>query len=204
MTFLESRLDKRITQGATRKVTQPSRTKVYGSSGRLKQNFMASLPIHRYELSHGMMAATTGVARAYTTVMDLFYLVMFTPYSGFRLKDHADFKATADNSSVTALGAGVYQLNRLHTYGGQNLHRPIYKPVSSTVAVFAAGGGALTPTVDYTNGTFTVLSGTPAYWTGEFDIPVTFVDDEWMATLEANEVGLQVVMGQIELEEVRL
>jgi len=204
MTFLESRLSTRITRGATRKVRQPGRTKTYTPNGALRQNFTASLPKHTFSIGHGLMDCGD-VARSYHTVLDLFYLVMFTPYVGFRLRDEADYKATALNSSATLVTGSTYQLNRKHTFGGQTFMRPIYKPVNNVaLAVFNAGGTPLTPTVDYTDGTFTVASGTPAYWTGEFDLPVTFVEDEWSADIEIGGERGAVVLGDIEVEEIVL
>ena len=204
--FLEAaRLDTRITRGAQRIVTQPGRRKTYVGSV-LEQDFNSSLPIHRYDLSHGLRFAMLrdGLtpAQSYFKVLDLFYVVMFTPYTGFRLRDEADHTASSDNSSMQTYN-GANQLMRKHVYGGISFYRPIYKPVSPIV-MYTAGGAVVTGTVDYTNGTVTGLSGTVGYWTGEFDIPVTFSDDKWGAELDVHTNNLHTVMGSIPLEEIRL
>lgn len=207
MAFLESRLDPKITRGAVRKVTQPGRRKTY-VSGKLEQDFNNTLPTHTYEVSHGVRDAMVrdGLTpqASYFKVLDLFYVVMFTPYEGFRFKDWADYRGVKDNTALSLISGSIYQLQRKHTFGGVNFYRPIYKPVSGTVTVYNASDVALTGTLDATTGQFTVDSGTPSYWVGEFDIPVTFVNDEWSAELEVHTENLHVINGTIPLEEIRL
>lgn len=198
MAFLESRLDARITRGVTFTETVPGRTLRRYASGGLDQEFIASAPILRCDLSHGVRSADD-----YQSILDAWMVVMFTPYEGLRVKNWRDYQATSTNSAVASLGAGEYQLQRKHTFGAVSYYRDIKKPVSGTVAVFDAGGTPLTATVDYTDGTFTVLSGTPSYWTGQFDFPMTFSDNEWQATLEVSTQNLHVVSGSISMEEVR-
>lgn len=205
-TFLEERLDVRITRGATTQVTQPGRRKTY-VSGALEQDFNNTLPVHKYEVSHGLKPAiiTSGitVANAYALVLNLFYNVMFTPHIGFRYKDWSDYRAVKDNSALVLISGTTWQLRRKHTYGSVSFYRPIYKPVSGTVLVYSAADALLPATVDYATGQ-AVVTGTPSYWTGEFDIPVTFSNDSWSATLETNVRNLRVVSGSIQLEEIRL
>ena len=108
MAFLESRLDPVITRGALRKVTQPGRRKTY-VSGMLEQDFNNTMPVHKYELSHGLRLAMTvgGLTpeRSYFKVMDAFYVVMFTPYEGLRMKDWADFQGVKDNTALQLISA---------------------------------------------------------------------------------------------------
>lgn len=207
MAFHEARLSERIERGATRTVTQPGRRKTYVST-KLQQDFENTLPIHRYELSNGVRDAMVrgGLTpeASYFKVLDLFYVVMFTPYEGFRLRDWADYKAVEDNSALELVSGSIYQLQRKHTFGGVNFYRPIYKPVSGTVTVYDSSDVVVPGTLDATTGRFTADSGTPAYWVGEFDIPVTFSQDEWTASLEVHTQNLHVVNGSIPLEEIRL
>ena len=206
MTFLESRLDPVITRGAVRKVTQPGRRKTY-VSGMLEQDFNNTMPVHKYELSHGMRLAMTvgGLTpeRSYFKVMDAFYVVMFTPYEGLRMKDWADFQGVKDNTALQLVTGTTWQLHRKHTFGGVNFYRPIYKPVSGTVTVYNASNAELTGTLDTTTGRWTG-AGTPSYWIGEFDVPVTFESDEWTAELQVGTQNLHVLNGTVPLEEVRL
>jgi uncharacterized protein (TIGR02217 family) len=197
MAFLESRISARVTTGLNFTVMHPKRDKVYAYGGRLQQAFSDSPPLLRVDLAHGVRDVSS-----YNEIMDAFYVVMFTPYEGLRVKNWQDYRATAANSAVTALGGGEYQLQRRHSFGGINYLRDITKPVSGTVAVFDAGGTPLTPTVDTTDGTFTVAAGTPSYWTGEFDIPMTFASNEWSARIEGGAGNPFVVFGEIQLEEI--
>jgi uncharacterized protein (TIGR02217 family) len=207
MAFLESRIDPLITRGALRKVTQPGRKKTY-VSGKLEQDFNNTLPTHTYEVSHGIREAMVrgGLTpeRSYFKVLDLFYVVMFTPYQGFRFKDWADYQGVKDNTALSLISGAIYQLQRKHTFGGVDFYRPIYKPVDGTVTVYDASDAQVTGTVDPTTGQFTADSGTPSYWVGEFDIPVTFAQDEWSAELQVATQNLHVLNGTIPLEEIRL
>lgn len=198
MAFLESRLSPRITHGALGGPTVPGRHKHYTTDGRLRQTFTSSMPIHRYDISHGIRSRDD-----FQTVLDLFYVVMFTPYEGFRFKDWRDFILTRANSRLVQISGTSYRINRVHTFSGQEFLRPIYKPVSA-VTVYNAGGSVLASSTDITTGIVTVASGSPATCTGEFDVPVTFTDDEWMSSLQVSTDNLHVDAGSIKLEEIRL
>jgi uncharacterized protein (TIGR02217 family) len=196
MTILAQRLDDKIEAGARRVVTHPSRVKTYSADGKLAQSFPSSRLKHSFDVSHGVRSQAD-----YMTVIGAFYTVMGTPYSGMLFKDWADYIATRTNTSVTSLGAGVYQLNRIYAFGAYTYTRKITRPLTGA-AVYNAGGTPLTPTIDLTNGTFTVASGTPNDWSGEFVVPVTFADNEWQASLEVSTQNLHLVHESIMLEEV--
>lgn len=198
MAFLEARLDAKVTRSVQFIETVPGRDLIRYQSGKLKQNFTAALPITRCELIHGLRSSAD-----YQIVLDAWYIVMFTPYEGLRVKNWRDYIATRTNTSLTLISGSIYQLNRKHTFGGINFIRPIYKPVASTVVVYDAGGTPLTASIDYTNGQATV-TGTPASWSGEFDLPMTFTDNEWSASLEVSTNNLHVFSGSIAMEEIRL
>lgn len=198
MTFLESRISPRITAETTFAVEQPARTKVYFENGSLHQNFGGLRPKHTVNMALGVRSASD-----FQELVDAFYVLMFTPYEGLRVKNWQDYRATAANSTVAALGGGVYQLQRKHIFGGFVFARDITKPVNNgSLVVFNASGTPLTSTLDYTAGRFTVASGTPAYWTGEFDLPMTFSDDVWTARLEVSTANLHLVNEPILLEEL--
>lgn len=201
LAFFDYQLDTKITQGATGGPTVPGRVKRYSAGGRLTQNFSVGAPIHKYDVSHGLRSQAD-----YQTVLDLWYVVMFTPYAGFRFKDWRDYKATRDNTKLTNITGSTWQLQRRHVSHGVEFLRDITKPCASpAVVVYDAGGVALTATVDTATGIATVPSGTPATWAGQFDVPVTFTDDEWTnASLEVNLANLHVMCGPIQLEEIRL
>lgn len=206
MTFLEKRLNERITQGSTGGPGVPGREKNYLATGKLVQNFRASMPIHRYEVSHGLRSAAD-----FQAVLDLWYVVMFTPYEGFRFKDWRDYKLTTSNSRLVLISGSNYQIYRVHTYGGVEFLRPIYKPVSGTVVVQRTRSGVTstaTATVTTTNGQVAItghVSGdTYVCSAGEFDVPVTFTDDDWTGSLQINVERLHISSGPIKLEEIRL
>jgi uncharacterized protein (TIGR02217 family) len=198
MTLLASRLDAKIERGAVRRVVHPSRVKVYSVDGKLTQNFPSDRMKHYYDVSHGVRSQAD-----YMTVMGAFYTVMGNGNTGLLFRDEADHTALATNTSCTLVTGSTYQLNRVYSFGAYSYVRAITRPLNNgALAVYDAGGSPLTPTISYTTGTFTVASGTPAKWAGEFLVPVAFSSNEWSATLEVHTQNLHLVNGQIELEEV--
>jgi uncharacterized protein (TIGR02217 family) len=98
---------------------------------------------------------------------------------GFRLKDWSDFRGT---NELIGLGTGApqtVQLAKLYEFGAQNVSRPIRKPVSVSLT---DDGAPLASSTDMTTGevTFTGSNGGVIRWSGEFDVPVTFEQDELM------------------------
>ena len=204
MAFLEQRLPTRIEAGAQGGPTVPGRTKTYLPNGRLVQTFLATAPIHRFDISYGLKRLADQQA-----VLDLFYVVMFNPYSGFRFRNWADYQATQTNSRATLISGSNYQLQRVHAFGGVEVLRDIYKPVAATVTVWRTRSAvvtAATATVSGTTGVAAIsghVAGDTYTWSGEFDLPVTFSDDEWVARLEGAAPNLIAVNEPIKLEEVR-
>lgn len=199
MAFLEAQIDPCVTRDTTFVVRQPSRRKIYDADGNLEgQVFGDAEPKHLVNLAHSIRNLEQAQA-----LMDAFYVVMFGPYEGLRVKNWADYRATLTNSMVASLGAGVYQLQRKHTFGGVTVPYTITKPVNDgALKVYDASDAELTATVNYNTGTFTVSSGTPAKWSGTFDIPMTFQNDEWDASiLMAVGAGL-MIPSPIWMEEV--
>lgn len=194
MAFLEQRISERITAGAVGGPMVPGREKNYTTAGKLRQNFTAAMPVHKYDVSHGLRTRDD-----FQSVLDLWYVVMFTPYEGFRFKDWRDYLLTRTNSRMVLVTTGHYQIYRVHTFGGIEFLRPIYKPVGQ-VTVYDGGGSTCLGTTDTTTGIYTVTSGTPATCVGEFDVPVTFTDDEWTITMQQTNF---VDSGPIKLEEIR-
>ena len=199
--FLERRLDVEITRGAMGGPTMP-RTKVYAINGAMKQKFHRSSMLHEYDVSHGIKTAAH-----FQTVLDLFYVVMMTPYDGFRFKDWRDFKATLDNTTATFQTGSttVLQLQRAHTVG-VTVKRDIKKIVAASVyRTRAAATALIAATVDNNTGLATISghqSGDTYRWVGEFDVPVTFTDDRWVSELQGHTNKLFVASGAIKLEEV--
>lgn len=203
--FLEQRMDTKITHGAVGGPTVTGRRKTYLPNGDLSQNFLATQAIHKYDVSHGLRSRAD-----FQSVLDLFYVVMFTPYSGFRYKDWRDFLLTQENSKLSSIGGDptLFQLQRRHLFGGIEHLRNIKKPIASTIVVYRTRTGAVTmvsAAVDYTTGIATIsghVSGDTYSCTGEFDVPVTFTDDDWTGSLEVSTQNLHVMSSSIKLEEL--
>src|SRR3990167_926692 len=108
--------------------------------------------------------------------------------NGFRIKDFLDYEAWYTDSAAglgicTLVSAGVYQLYKRYTSGGNTVDRIITKLVVGSVGI-KAGTTLLTSGVDYTLDTTTGLvtvSGSPtpapAVWEGRFDVPVRLASD---------------------------
>ena len=184
--------------------SNPGRIKAYLPSGKMKQNFLAAYPVHKYEIGLGLLNSAD-----YESALSFWYIVNFAPYEGFRMKDWRDYRATQANSRCIQLNETDWQLNRVYAFGGVEFLRKIVKPVSGTVTVYRTRSGAttaVTSPVDYTTGIANPVGhvdGDTYTWTGEFDVPVTFVNDEWTDNaLEATTQNLQVSTGSIQLEEI--
>lgn len=205
MAFLESRLDPKITRGVTFVEKVPGRTVVRLPSGQLRQNFTAQAPLTTCDLSHGVRSAAD-----YQTLLDAWYIVNFTPYEGLRVKNWRDFRATQQNTALTLISGSNWQLQRKHTFGGITFLRDITKPCASpAVTVYRTRSGSTsvaTATVDTTTGIATITghAGGDTYtWTGEFDIPMTFTDNEWSGSLEVHTENLHIMSGNVRMEEIR-
>jgi uncharacterized protein (TIGR02217 family) len=197
MAFLEQRLTDAVARGSRGGPTG-RRTKTYVQSGALAQKFERSLPLHVYDISFGIKTLDD-----FEAVRAMFYVVMFTPYLGFRMRDWNDYKGTRTNTTLTSLGGGTWQLKRRYTIGAINFDRVIKKPNSDVVA-YDAGGSPLTTSVDTATGIATI-TGTPASWVGTFDVPVTFVDDKIDSIALDGIAGHELQgLSSIRLEEIRL
>lgn len=205
MTFLDARMDVNIARGAVGGPSVPGRTKTYLPNGQMKQNFSATMALHKYDISYAMRTAAD-----YQIVLDMWYVVMLTPYEGFRFKDWRDYQATQLNSKLTLIVGATWQLQRRHLFGGIEFLRDIAKPVASTVVVYRTRAMAVSTAVasiDYTTGIATITgdaAGDTYTWAGEFDVPVTFTDDQWHGTLEVNPTTPYVQPDSVKLEEIRL
>jgi uncharacterized protein (TIGR02217 family) len=205
MSFLEEpRLDPMITKGA-KSTIKWSRTKVYTHGGRLKQNFDWTTAKHILDLSYRPRPAAQ-----YEALRDFFYIVMAGAHEGFRAKDWSNYLLTQDNSSLSLVSGSDFQINRLHTVGVNTYLHPIKKPVEDSITVIRNRASVITvasATVDYETGIVTVsghVEGDTYTAEGEYDTPVTFVDDEWVTNLEVSTENLWLSPEPIQLEEIRL
>ena len=198
MAFLESRMSVRIERGARGGPTNRGRTKSYSKSGKLHQDFAWTSPISEFDISHGIL-----LPDGFAEIEAMWHVVHFTPYSGFRFRNWADYKGASNNTSLLNITGNTYQLRRKYTFASVTYHKPIYKPTSD-VAIFDASNVACTFTLNTTTGVATVTAGTPSYWTGTFDYPVMFKDNELMMKLDGTTANLILVSEPVMLEELRL
>jgi len=206
--FAEAQLDPNITIGCKFTV-QFSRTKVYTQGGRLTQRFNWTKPKHILDLSYIPRPRTS-----YAWLLDLFYVVMANGYVGFRVKNWGDYFLTHENSWMTQVDGGEWQLQRVHYFGEAIFKRDIYKPVPGTCRIYRHSGGlggfvseATDATLDSTTGRATIPAhGAGDVYTvlGQFDLPMTFTNDEWVTNLEATVQDLYQSPDPILLEEILL
>ena len=198
MAFLESRMSARIERGAKGGPTNRGRRKVYSTSGKMNQVFEWSAPISEFDISHGIL-----LPDGYAEIEAMWHVIHFTPYSGFRFRNWADYQAVKANTTLTNIVSNTYQLQRKHTFASITYKRNIYKP-NAGVTVYDSSDVACTASVNTATGIATVTSGTPSYWIGTFDIPVTFKDNDLMMRLDGTTSNLLLVADSIILEEIRL
>lgn len=195
MAILAQRLSTRVERGAKGGPRNKGREKAYTRAGLLRQRMTASRPVHVWDVSHAGLGA-----QDFEDLRALWYVVNFAPHDGFLFRDWSDYQANQTNSALTLISGSNYQLNRSYTIGASTFKRKITRP-DSGVAIYSAGGTLLTATVDTTTG-IAAVTGTPSYWVGTFNVPVTFLEDDWVTELETTPAGVLPLPGPIRLEEV--
>lgn len=198
MSFLESRMSVHIERGAKVIRTNRGRSKAYTGSGKMAQDFAWSAPITEFDISHGIL-----LPDGHEEIDAMWHVIHFTPYTGLRFRNWADYQGGKTKTSLVNISGNLWQLRRTYTFASVTFHRPVYKPTSD-VGIFTSGDAACTFTLDTATGIATVTSGTPSYWTGTFDYPVTFKENEAATRLDGVTSSLVLVADQIVLEEIRL
>jgi uncharacterized protein (TIGR02217 family) len=199
MTLLRTRLSDHITRGSRGGPTKPDRRIVRDGSGRIaKIVYLNDLLPHRYDISYGMKLKAD-----FEEVLACYHVIHGGGYEGFLHKDWNDYEATEDNSAVELISGTTYRLQRKYTFGAANCFRDIVYPVADTVVIYSSLGAVLSHTLDEETGIVTVSSGSPSYWSGEFDVPVTFADDA-MDSIELNGIDGDELLGlpSVRLEEL--
>lgn len=204
--FLHARISDRVTAETNFWVEHPARQKLYNAAGGLEQLFGNSPPKHYVNLAHGIKSKAQ-----FLDIQSAFYVVVFTPHTGLLVKNWADFQATQTNSRGTIHGGSPneLQLQRAHTFGSVTLLRNIYKPRATPAPVVyrtrAAVTAAISAAVDTTTGIASIsghVGGDTYTWEGEFDLPMTFSDNQWRARLEGSKNNLWMVNEPILMEEL--
>lgn len=198
MAFLEARMSIHIERDAKVVRANRGRSKTYTSGGRLYQNFTWPWSLSEFDISHGVL-----MPNGWEEIDAMWEVINFTPYSGLRFRNWADYQGVKGNTSLLNTTGNEYQLRRSRTFAAVTQYKPIYKPTSDVV-VYDASDTPCTFTLDTTTGIATVTAGTPSYWTGTFDYPVTFRDNEMMMRLNGTTSNLILVAEPIILEELML
>lgn len=153
------------------------------------------------------VASQNGKSEAATAELIAFKRVLKGRGHAFRFPDWTDYKVTASdaNGAVQLISGNDYQMYKLYDVGGALTElRIIQKPRGGTVVVL--GGG--TYTIDYTTGIITRVSGAaPTGWTGEFDVPCIFGDDDQNISIVGKKPGSGEFIyswGNISVEEIPL
>lgn len=172
MSFVEERLLECVSYGTEGGPTWLTR-RIGLKSGVIRRNAMRSRPLYRFVVLYKNLNDAD-----HQRVIDAFNACMGGVF-GFRLKDHADYQAVDELVGVGTGSPQSIQLARLYEFGTRNVSRPIRKPVAGTVSL-TANGVPISSSVDTTTGivTFTATNGHVVRWSGEFDVPVFFSDDE--------------------------
>lgn len=124
----------------------------------------------------------------------------------FRFKDWTDFTATQEEIGIgDGTVAQSFQLIKTYTFGTIDFSRLITKPVSATVTVYV-DGIEVSATVDYSTGLVLVDADEDGVvtWSGEFDVPVRFDDDQLdVRPLARNGAGF-ILSSDVSLTEIRV
>lgn len=197
MAFIEQRLLDCVAYGTSGGPTFKTR-KIPLRSGIVRRNPLRSRPLYAFNVLYRNLQPTD-----HAEVIAAFNACYGGVHS-FRLKDWSDFEAT--NELLDTLGTGAaqsLQLTKTYTFGAEAVARPIRKPVTGTVTM-TADGAPMAASIDYTTGiaTFTTPSpGDVVRWSGEFDVPVMFRDDELPFSADSRGANGLFLTADIGLEE---
>lgn len=180
-------------------------SKAYMASGQRDTNREALYPLHEFSLAHPVQDRHSFEA------LRAFFWVVGGDADAFRFKDWSDHLATTANTSTTLVSTGVYQLNRVYSYGARSFTRPIQKPVAGARIWRTRGGVPAditgTSTLDATTGRVTVtghVAGDIYTWAGEFHIPAAFKDPAAVFRVLGSGDRMLTEWPGIEVEEVRV
>ncbi len=171
--------------GAT--IWQTSRQR--GTNGEEVRNADWQDPLHRFNIAPGIKTI------ADQQMVETFHLACQGSAIGFLMRDYKDYTATHTATSlpagctqrghVSSVGGSttVFQLEKRYFNGARTYTRRITRPQSGTVQLYDASLNLIASgyTINYTTGevTFAVAPAQPpAYWTGQFYVPVVFESDE--------------------------
>lgn len=126
---------------------------------------------------------------------------------GFRFKDWTDYKAELEFIGTGEGATQSLQLVKNYKFGTSTVARPIRKPIQNTIRLFQQiEDGAPTEiafTVDETTGviTFNATEDAAVLWSGEFDVPVRFANDEIATEVDGTGHAGLVLTSDVDLLE---
>jgi uncharacterized protein (TIGR02217 family) len=194
--FVEERLLECVSYGTSGGPTWVTR-KIGLKSGIVRRNPVRSRPLYRYTLVYRNLQPADHIE-----VINAFNACLGGVHS-FRLKDWADFEADDELLPVAGTGAPQQiQLIKTYNFNSLSVVRKIRKPVTGTVQI-THNGSPQTASIDYTTGiaTLTAPSGHVLRWSGEFDVPVMFSDDELSFSGDDKGVNGLFLTSDVALEE---
>ena len=193
MTFLESpRFPDCISFGATGGPVW-STTIVRTGGGYEYSNQNYEFPLCTFDVSHAVKTPDN------FAILLAFQRAVRGRFHRFRFKDWSDYSATSTNGIFAMLSSTTFQMYKTYVAGSLTHNRIIQKPVSGTITVTGVSGAS----VATATGIVTVSSGTPTAWSGEFDVPCRFDQDDLKANLIASKRRL-IGWSGIGISEVRL
>lgn len=177
MSFIEARLLDELSHGFSGGPTWFTRRTPL-RSGIVRRNVIRTKPIHKFRGSFDRREAEIVQA-----LLNTFNATRGGAY-GFRFRNPMDHEVTYQPIVIAEGGEQEVQLVKYYEFGTETAILPICKPAPDII-VFA-DGSPISADVDYTTGwiTFTASAGQEIAWSGQFDIPVVFTNDDFVATIE--------------------
>lgn len=174
MAFIETRLLDCVAYGTEGGPTWATR-RVALRSGIARRNAQRSRPLYRFVVLYQNLKP-----QDHREVISAFNACRGGVF-GFRLRDWADYQATDELVGTGTGSPQSIQLAKLYEFGAQNVSRPIRKLVSASLT---QNGIPQSASIDLNTGiaTFAAPNASVVRWTGEFDVPVTFDQDELLFT----------------------
>lgn len=197
MAFIEERLLEKVAYGTQAGIEYRTDVKAL-RSGNESRSRLWSLPLARFNVIFNVLKPEdrADVVRAFRAAGGR--------HLGFRMRDPLDHTAE-DMPLGTATGAvQEIQLTKTYQFGPIKEVAPIFKPVG--VVVRTADGARVEASTNTATGIVTLLApaGTELLWSGVFDKPVRFDDDQLMWSVEARiPGGDRVASTDISLTEIR-
>lgn len=194
--FIEQRLLECVSYGTQGGPTFLTR-RVGLRNGKTRRNPLRVRPLYKFAVVYKNLET-----QHHIEVRDAFNACKAGLHS-FRLKDWSDY--TVDDQLLPVAGNGGVQntqLVRIYGFGTLSTLRLIRKPVDGSVTM-TANGSPIASTVDPETGiaTYTAPNASLVRWSGEFDVPVFFSQDDLSFEFSDKSAAGFFLTGDVMLEE---